>query len=142
MKKLFTLLSITLFSITMFSCGSAKTDTNLDALTAGNWELETIKGKAAGEAGFANALPVANFSTDLKITGNNGCNRYGGSYNLNDEGGINISQVVSTKMFCPGDGEKLYMDALNSVNLAKIDHDKLVLLKDTEELLVFKHVVK
>lgn len=142
MKKLFTFLSITLFTFIIFSCGSTKPGSNLDVLTAGNWELETFKGKAAAEAGFSNKLPVANFSADLKISGNNGCNRYSGSYNLNEDGGINISQMVSTKMFCPGEGEKLYMDALNSVNAARVDKDKLVLFKDAEELLIFKHISK
>ncbi|MFP9116005.1 META domain-containing protein [Flavobacterium sp. RHBU_3] len=142
MKKLFTFLSITLFTFIIFSCGSTKAGSNLDVLTAGNWELETFKGKAAAEAGFSNKLPVANFSIDLKISGNNGCNGYRGSYNLNEDGGINISQMVSTRMFCPGGGEKLYMDALNSVNAARVDKDKLVLFKDAEEVLVFKHISK
>jgi heat shock protein HslJ len=139
MKKLFTIFTLALMGALATSCGTTKGGSPNELLTAGNWKLESINGKAISDADFANGAPVANFSIDNKITGNGGCNRYGGSYNLNDEGGINISQVISTKMFCEGAaGEATYLDALNKVNMAKIDMDKLTLLHDTEEVLVFK----
>jgi heat shock protein HslJ len=140
MKKLFTFLSIGIAAVAISSCKSAHASGDSEYLTEGNWVLENINGKSASDVGFANELPNAVFTTDLKITGKNGCNSYGGVYNLNVEGGMNISKVFSTKMACPGNGEKEYMDALNSINMAKIDKDKLVLLKDVEQVLVFKHV--
>lgn len=140
MKKIITYCTILLFSVTLFSCGSALTGREMDILTMGSWQLETINGKPAANEGFANGLPVANFSKDLKITGNNGCNRYGGSYNLNDESGISISKLFSTKMFCNGKSEKEFMDALAAVDVAMISADKLVLMKDVQEVLVFKHL--
>jgi len=139
MKKLVTIFTLILISTLATSCGSIKGGTDAELLTAGNWQLESINGKAIAESDFANGAPTANFSIDYKITGNSGCNQYGGAYNLNDEGGINISQVISTKMFCDGvPGEALYLEALNNVNIAKIDADKLTLFKDTNEVLVFK----
>jgi len=142
MKKLFTFLFIGLTAVTISSCRSTHASTDNEFLTQGNWELETINGKPATDAGFANGVPTANFSIDLKITGKNGCNSYGGVYNLNTEGGINISKVYATRMFCPGDGEKQFMDALNAVNQAKINKDKLTLLTDIKEVLVFKHITE
>lgn len=142
MKKLFTTLFIGVAAIAISSCKSAHTSDDAEYLTEGNWVLETINGNSASSAGFANELPNAIFTTDLKINGKNGCNSYGGVYNLNVEGGMNISKVFSTKMACPGNGEKDYMDALNSINGAKIDKDKLILLKDVKEVLVFKHVTE
>lgn len=142
MKKLFTFLFIGIAAIAISSCKSAHASGDSEYLTEGNWVLETINGKSASEIGFANGLPNAIFTTDLKINGKNGCNSYGGVYNLNVEGGMNISKVFSTKMACPGNGEKDYMDALNSINGAKIDKDKLILLKDVKEVLVFKHVTE
>lgn len=142
MKKIITYLTVLLFSVTLFSCGSAQAGNEMDMLTIGNWQLQTINGRPAAEEGFANGLPVANFSKDLKITGNNGCNRYGGSYNLNDESGISISKLFSTKMFCNGKSEKEFMDALAAVDVAVISADKLVLMKDVQEVLVFKHVAE
>nr|WP_322623515.1 META domain-containing protein [uncultured Flavobacterium sp.] len=142
MKKLFTILFVGITAVLISSCKSAHASGDSEYLTEGNWVLETINGKPASEVGFANELPNAIFTTDLKINGKNGCNSYGGVYNLNVEGGMNISKVFSTKMACPGNGEKDYMDALNSVNMAKINKDKLILLKDVKEVLVFKHVTE
>jgi len=139
MKKLLPLLALVALMIT--SCRSTDTASSTALLTSGNWELQSIDGKKADASEFKNGLPTANFGIDHKLTGNSGCNQYGGSYNLNAEDGINISEVFSTKMFCDGvTGESKYLDALNKVNMAKIDKNKLVLLKGVDEVLVFKHV--
>jgi heat shock protein HslJ len=138
MKKLLPLFA--LVALVIASCKSTDTASSTTLLTSGNWQLESINGKKADAAEFKNGLPTASFNIDHKIAGKSGCNQYGGSYNLNEEGGINISEVFSTKMFCDGvTGEQKYLDALAKVNLAKVDKDKLVLLKDVDEVLVFKH---
>ncbi|MXN92464.1 META domain-containing protein [Flavobacterium sp. Sd200] len=120
------------------SCNSTKAVSSLDVLTTKDWELTTINGQPVDASKYNSGVPVANFSKDNKISGNGGCNRYSGSYNLNEEGGINISQVIATKMFCPGDGEGEYMKALETANAAMVDKDKLVLLNGVDEVLVFK----
>jgi len=137
MKRLLTLGAIALIAI-FESCGTAKSGPAIDMLTDTNWQLTTINGNAADSTSYNSGLPVAYFSKDNKITGNGGCNRYNGSYNLNDEGGINISQMASTKMFCPGNGESDYLKALESADGANVENDKLVLYKGTDEILVFK----
>ncbi len=138
MKKMITLVGAFILIVFTQSCNSTKAVSSLDVLTETNWQLESINGRQADAANYNSGLPVAYFSKDNKITGNGGCNRFSGSYNLNEEGGINISQVISTKMFCPGDGEGEYMKALETVNAAKVDKDKLVLLKGVDEVLVFR----
>lgn len=141
MKKLFSILSFALIAIITASCGSTHAGSDNDLLVSGNWQLTSMNKKSIVASEFTNGAPVANFSIDHKITGNSGCNRYGGAYNLNTEGGINISEVISTKMACPSlKGESEYLDALSKVNMAKIDKDQLILLHDTEELLVYKHI--
>ena len=137
MKRILSFSAIALIALFQ-SCGSTKSGSVLDSLTDTNWELTTINGKPAVETNYNSGLPVAYFSKDNKITGNGGCNRYNGSYNLNDEGGINISQMASTKMFCPGEGEGDYLKALESADGATVEKDKLVLLKGVDEVLVFK----
>jgi len=137
MKRILTLGAVVMMAVIQ-SCGTAKSGSAAAALTDINWQLTTINGKAADSANYNSGLPVANFSSDNKITGNGGCNRYSGSYNLNDEGGINISQMASTKMFCPGEGEGDYLKALESADGATVEKDKLVLFKGVEEVLVFK----
>lgn len=128
----------TAFLIVLTSCGSTKsTDESVNLLTDINWELKSIDGKDVAASDYTKGLPVATFTTDNKISGNSGCNSYSGSYNLNDEGGINMSEFISTRMACPGNGEAEYLKALNTANVAKVEKDKLVLYDGVKELLVF-----
>jgi len=142
MKKL--LLAFGLASTLFISCNSTKeasTSLPIDMLTATNWQVTEINGKAINKADFGNGAPTAMFTTDNKITGKGGCNGYGGSYNLNDEGGINISQLMSTKMYCENaKGETTYMQVLETVDAAKVEKDKLTLMKGVDAVLVFTAV--
>lgn len=138
MRQLRTLLGIALVTLTLYSCGSTKEVDPIAMLTSKNWELKSINGNDVDASKFSNGLPNATFSTDNKIMGKGGCNSYSGSYNLNEEMGLNVSQVISTKMACDAlNGETEYFDALNKVNMAKIDSDKLTLMTDVTEILVF-----
>lgn len=137
MKRIISLVAMVVLITFLQSCNSTKAVSSIDLLTNTNWELASVNGKTVDAANYNSGLPVAYFSKDNKITGNGGCNRYSGSYNLNEEDGINISQVAATKMFCPGDGEGEYMKALETVDGAKVDKDKLVLYKGIDEILVF-----
>lgn len=138
MRHLRNLFGIMLFAITLASCGSAKEADPIAILTSKNWQLQSINGSAVDASQYSRGLPDATFSSDNKIMGSGGCNSYSGSYNLNDEMGVNISQIISTKMACDAmAGETAYFDALNKVNMAKIDADKLILMRDVTEVLVF-----
>ncbi|MGV3459590.1 MAG: META domain-containing protein [Flavobacterium sp.] len=138
MKHLRNLLGIALFAITLASCGSAKEADPMAILTSTNWQLQSINGTAVDATQFSKGRPNATFSSDNKIMGNGGCNSYTGSYNLNEEMGMNVSQVISTKMACDAmAAESAYFDALNKVNMVKIDPDKLTLMTDVTEVLVF-----
>lgn len=138
MKRLLMGLSAAFILVLTASCGSTKsTDESVNLLTDINWQLKTIEGKDAVASNYNSGLPEATFTVDNKISGNSGCNRYSGSYNLNEEGGINMSEFISTKMFCPGNGEAEYLKALNTVNVAKVEKDKLVLYDGVKEILVF-----
>lgn len=138
MKNLKNLLGISLFAILLVSCGSAKEADPIAVLTSKNWQLQSINGTAVESSQFSKGLPNATFSADNKIMGNGGCNTYSGSYNLNDEMGLNVSQVISTKMACDAMAtETAYFDALNKANMVKIDPDKLILMDGVKEILVF-----
>lgn len=138
MKHLRNLLGITLFAIVLASCGSTKEADPMAILTATNWQLQSINGTTVESSQFGKGLPNATFSADNKIMGNGGCNTYSGSYNLNDEMGLNVSQVISTKMACDAMAtETAYFDALNKANMVKIDPDKLILMDGVKEILVF-----
>ena len=137
MKKTLITFSIALVTTIFTSCGTTKGVESIDELSAVTWQLTTINGHKVNTADYAKGVPVITFTKDNKVTGNGGCNGFGGSYNLNDEGGVNLSQLMSTKMFCEGGGENEFMAALNKVNMSKIDKDKLVLLQGVEEVMTF-----
>jgi heat shock protein HslJ len=142
MKKL--LLALGFGAILITSCKTAKDATSslpVDMLTATTWQLIEINGKQVLPADFGNGFPTAAFSVDHKISGKGGCNGYGGSYNLNNEGGMNISQLMATKMWCENaQGENVYFKALEGVNAAKVEKNKLTLMKDVQAVLVFEPV--
>ena len=137
MKRLLIALSMACIMALPLGCSSTKAVTPAEIMTGTTWELSSIKGKKAEAANYNKGLPHAIFTLDNKVSGNAGCNQYSGSYNLNDEGGINISQVISTKIFCEGNGENDYLKALQEADAAEVDKDKLVLLKGVDEVLVF-----
>jgi heat shock protein HslJ len=140
MKKL--LAALVFGALLITSCKTPKDATAslpVDMLTAHGWQLTEINGKPVSDADFGNGAPTAMFTTDFKISGKGGCNGYGGSYNLNDDGGMNVSQLISTKMWCDNaKGENTYFKALGDVTAAKVEKDKLVLMKGVDTVLVFK----
>lgn len=140
MKKLMLALSFgALFVVASCKTTAGVASLSIEKLTDTTWELTEINGKPVSGADFGNGAPTATFSTDNRISGKGGCNTYTGSYNLNEDGGMNISQMVSTKMFCQNaNGETAYFKALESVTAAKIDKDKLTLMKGVDAVLVFK----
>ena len=119
------------------SCNCTKSAADSATITGTEWQLASINGKSPAAADYNNGLPTINFTKDNKVNGKGGCNSYGGTYSINDKGGLAISQMMSTKMFCPGEGENTYMAALQTVNMAKGDKEKLTLLNDDKEVLVF-----
>ncbi|RZJ72188.1 META domain-containing protein [Flavobacterium sp.] len=128
MKKLIVLFILVLIS----SCKSGKPAepqfTKTGALD-GNWVLEFVSG------GDMQTLYPGNAPTlfvDLKqnrASGKNGCNNYSGPITVVGNR-LNFSEnMISTKMFCPGEGEKTYMNAIQKVNAFDIGTDgKLVLI--------------
>jgi heat shock protein HslJ len=117
-------------------CNSTKSVDSVP-VTGTEWELSSINGSAPVGEEYNNGLPTINFTTDNKVNGNGGCNHYGGTYTLTDKGGLALGEMMSTKMFCPGGGENKYMAALQTVNKATAGADKLTLLQDDKEVLVF-----
>lgn len=136
MKHLNKLLAILLLCV-LASCGSTKEADPIALLTSKNWELQSLNGNAANASQYGRGLPTVTFSADNKIMGNGGCNGFSGSYNVNDEMGMNVSQIVSTKMACEGgNGESEFFATLEKANMVKVDADKLTLMNGVDELMV------
>lgn len=99
------------------SCGPSKTAVKEFSIE-GTWVLNYITGpKIAFDGLFPGKKPTINFNLkDNKITGNNSCNQYFGPLIL-DGAKINFkdAKIGMTMMACEGNGDSVYMEALNKV---------------------------
>ncbi len=96
-----------------------------------NWMLDSYStGKDSVSSVIAGTTVTATFSPDKKITGNAGCNHYGGSYTL-DGANLSVSELFSTLMYCSEPGvmeqEGLYIGHLANVTSYRVEGDRLTL---------------
>jgi heat shock protein HslJ len=129
--------SIFILALTITSCRTSKATMPVEILTGTTWELTSLNGNNVAPVNYSRGVPYITFGTDNKITGSSGCNSFSGSYNLNDAGGMNVSQVMSTKMYCEGVDEKAFFDTLDKVTTAKAENDKLTFMSGMNEIMVF-----
>src|SRR6187431_3264488 len=115
MKKITTL--IVFICLSFVSCTSSKPAVK-EVSIEGNWELKYITGpKIAFEGLFPNKKPTIKFDLkENKITGNNSCNQYFGAL-IMDSAKINFkdAKIGMTMMACAGNGDSVYMEALNKI---------------------------
>ena len=137
MKKSFLLLCIVALLTT--SCSSSKNSLPriMNILNA-KWALQSLAGQSSLGDLFSSKLPFLQFDTQAKrISGNNGCNSLTGPLNITEGNKISFAQMASTKMACPGNGENVFMNALNKVTNFKVDNGILTLLNGAQELMKF-----
>ncbi|GAA4132401.1 META domain-containing protein [Sphingobacterium kyonggiense] len=72
-----------------------------------------------------------------KVSGNGGCNNYGGNLEIKGDE-VNFSDIFSTKMACPGQGEGLYFQKLASVDKITVSGDTLSMSFKNRNILSFK----
>ncbi len=79
---------------------------------------------------IAGTTITAKFSPDGNVTGNAGCNHYGGGYLL-DGANLSVSSLFSTLMYCETTGvmeqEARYLGLLGNVSSYRVEGDRLVL---------------
>lgn len=100
----------------------------------GKWILEYIlpvDGKDIRQL-YKIQKPYLNFVDETKVAGNNGCNNISGGYSVSGDYSIRFDtgRFASTRMFCEGLDEKVFLDALASVNKFDVAENgtKLVLI--------------
>lgn len=123
MKKI--ILALTLLCLAFISCNSTKNSTSKMASLEGTWELNYITGPRIAFNGlYPNNKPTITF--DLKensVFGKNSCNNYSGKLNT-DGNKINFKEPMAvTKMFCPGEGENIYMSTLLKIDSYSVSED-------------------
>ena len=70
------------------------------------------------------------FDAGNKISGNTGCNQFSGTAAVNGNS-INFPESMAmTKMFCPGEGEQVFLQTLKKINRYSVSGNTLTLLID------------
>lgn len=117
-----TMLLITILLVLLLSaCAGGSSAANLD----GEWKLTALDGKAP--------LDGTQITITFKageISGNAGCNSYGGQYQVKD-GKLTFSNLLSTLMACQDQGvmdqEQAYMQAIGQAAGFTLTDDRLQL---------------
>jgi len=100
-----------------------------DSELAGTWELDYIQGgNTPFNELFPQGKPTINFDLNAKkVNGKGACNNYNATVEINGRN-IKIGPVASTRMGCPGNGEGLYFETLQKVNVISVNGDTMTLI--------------
>jgi heat shock protein HslJ len=127
MKQTFLILCLCAGLLTLAGCGTltAQQGTQRD-LTGTLWSLSSFIGK---ELVPGSGITVE-FTSDGKIGGSSGCNRYAGAYKVDGNSLLISSPLASTMMACSEevmDQETAYLQALGDVRSFTASQDQLTL---------------
>jgi len=104
------------------------------------WALESINGEAFVMNEQTRNYPIIEiYVKEERLHGNTGCNTINGKIKI-DGNKISFSQVIATKMACPGDLEYRFLSALESIDNYKIEKLRLFLYEGEEVKMVFRKV--
>ena len=98
----------------------------------GSWRLTAYGPENSTTQAVADSQASLTFSADGTVTGNSGCNGFGGAYEV-DGDQITFSELVSTLMACTGpimEQEGAVFQVLNGTADYRIDGDTLTITKD------------
>ena len=102
------------------------------------WVLIELKEVPVQQSGGARDAYLEFFPVEKRFSGNGGCNRINGSYELK-KSDISFSNVTSTKMSCPDLAfETTFLNALGEVNRFEIDGSNMLLKNDNKVLLILQ----
>jgi len=128
------LLLLGLLAILMAGCSSMKLNDSSRELM-GEWRIEYIAGRPVIDYSPA----TITFTEDLKLAGNASCNRYFGSYTLNNDKLKIGSPMGSTMMMCAEalmDQEGRMMKALEAVETMRLENGLLILIDSSQEEII------
>ena len=122
-------------AIWMTSCKSAKESVSL---TGVKWVAESLNGKEIKFKEGGSEVLITLESSDKKVFGRAGCNRFFGVYEQN-ESQLTFSGMGATKMACPDmDIETSFFKVLEDTKSFIIKNDKLTLKDSNNVIAVFK----
>lgn len=112
---------------------------NTESSPDGNWELNYISGiKMAFEGLYPDKKPFINIDASTKKSkGNTSCNNFNATFTI-DKGNIHFPETMAmTKMFCPGEGELIFLSALKTVSAYAVNENELTLFRENIAVMRF-----
>ena len=102
------------------------------------WYLTSIEGNPV----LGDTAPNLNFKEHTWLEGDAGCNRYTASYVRKAEAGLQVKEILSTRMFCAQpvgimQQESRFFQLLKQVDAYHAEPDKLTLFIDSDIVLTF-----
>lgn len=131
---------IIIVSSIIISCQSTQKSTSPEnpTLLTGTWILKkaTVTDHKFEEL-FSERIPQMTLSIpDSTVSGNSSCNNFNGKFEAADKK-ITFSQnMVMTRMFCEGDGEKVFMELLSKTDSYRMISENTLQLHSKESLLL------
>lgn len=105
----------------------------------GTWELDYISGSRIAFGGlYPDRKPVVTFDVEnSRISGNTSCNAFNGKL-VADGNKISFANpLATTRMMCPGEGERAFLDTLKKVNAYAINGNTLTFIMGDTALMRF-----
>ncbi|MBD1424955.1 META domain-containing protein [Sphingobacterium arenae] len=97
---------------------------------AGTWELDYIMESADFAQLYSSRKPTITFDmAENKVSGNSSCNNFSGSVKIEGQA-ISFGPLMSTKMACPGDGERVFFKNIERVTGFDVQNESLTMLMD------------
>ncbi len=120
----------------MFSCKSVKEIQT--ASFQNKWALKFLNGENAKTL-FPRKVPTLEFNiTEKRISGNGGCNGYGGNYTLTGNK-FTASNIISTMMACfDAPKESDYLQILSKTSELSVKGEELIFTQNGKAVLVFE----
>lgn len=110
-----------------------KTDTA--KLYSKEWKLIELKGKPIVLDTTFSKYPHLIFEKEYRVSGNMGCNGFGGNVELKDTNGITFSHIIATEMACPNlKVEQDFLDVMNNAESYIVENNVLTLSNDKQEI--------
>ena len=105
----------------------------------GTWELDYISGSRIAFGGlYPDRKPVVAFDVEnSRISGNTSCNTFNGKL-VADGNKISFANpLATTRMMCPGESERAFLDTLKKVNTYAINGNTLTFIMGDTALMRF-----
>jgi len=98
------------------------------------WILLELNGKAVLLDTTFPKQPYLIFQQENRVSGNLGCNSFGGNIEVQSNNRIKISEIASTQMACPNlEVEQTFLETLQNAKSFAVEGNTLMLSNDKKE---------